>query len=238
MLNNLTSHPLIQHIAKILPPQAELFVVGGAVRDVLLNRAITDLDLVVQNVPMANLRAALEKLGTVDVSGEQWGVLSLAIDGNTVDVALPREEIQRTGNGHYFDVHVTADPNLPIVDDLRRRDFTINAMALNARSGELTDPYHGQEDCQHRILRTVGDPAQRFAQDHSRILRCLRFATQLGCTIEPLTWEGLRTAVREAGQLRVPKRIWEQEFAKAQENLPAFHEWLRKAGVETHHAHA
>lgn len=235
-MQRLITNPNVQAILNALPADAELFVVGGAVRDVALNRDITDLDLVVQKVPIANLRAALEKLGSVDTSGEQWGVLALTLNNQTIDLALPREEIQRTGNGHYFDVHVTADPNLPITDDLRRRDFTINAMALNVRTGELTDPYHGQADCREKVLRTVGNPAERFAQDHSRILRCLRFAVQLGCTIEPLTWQGLRSVVAEAKQLRAPKRLWEQEFAKAQGNLPAFHEWLRKAGIETHHA--
>ena len=130
---------------------------------------------------------------------------------------------------------MTADPNLPIEIDLRRRDFTINAMALNVQTGELVDPFHGQVDVKHKTLRTVGNPVTRFTQDHSRILRCLRFATQLGFAIEPITWEGLRTVVRQVGQLKVPKRIWEQEFAKAEVHLHTYHEWLRKAGIETHH---
>ncbi len=237
-MEKLIHQPTVQRILTALPADAELFVVGGAVRDVLLGRQLGDLDLVVRKLPLPSLREALRQLGEVDTSGEKWGVLALTLNNQTIDLALPREEIQRTGNGHYFDVHVTADPDLPITDDLRRRDFTINAMALNVRTGELTDPYHGQADCREKVLRTVGNPAERFAQDHSRILRCLRFAVQLGCTIEPLTWEGLRRVVADAKQLRVPKRLWEQEFAKAQNNLPAFHEWLRKAGIETHHADA
>jgi tRNA nucleotidyltransferase (CCA-adding enzyme) len=233
--DNLTNHPLIQHIAKVLPPQAELFVVGGAVRDALLNRPVTDLDLMVRGVAMGDLMQALRKLGEVDASGENWGVLGLTLDGKRIDVALPREEIQKNGDGHYFDVQVTADPNLPITDDLRRRDFTINAMALDVQTGKLVDPFHGQVDVQHRTLRTVGNPVTRFSQDHSRILRCLRFATQLGFTIEPITWEGLRTVVQQVGQLKIPKRIWEQEFAKAEANLPTYHEWLRRAGIERIH---
>ena len=237
-MEKIINHPLVQKVLNVLPTSAELFVVGGAVRDALLGRPITDLDLVVRKLPSAELKTALEKLGPIDTSGEKWGVLALTLDGSKIDVALPREETQQKGDGHYFDTQVTADPNLPVITDLRRRDFTINAMALNVRSGELVDPFHGQVDVKHKTLRTVGNPIARFTQDHSRILRCLRFATQLGFAIEPITWEGLRMAVKQAGQLKIPKRIWEQEFAKAETNLPAFHEWLRKARIETHHVDA
>ncbi|MDP2789603.1 MAG: hypothetical protein Q8O51_00570 [bacterium] len=232
----LRTHPYLQRIAKVLPKGVELYVVGGAVRDALLGRPITDLDLVVRGVTIAKLEQSMKTLGEIDTSGKQWGVLGLTLDGQRIDVAIPREEIQKKGDGHYFDVQVTADANLPIEADLKRRDFTINAMALNVQTGELVDPFHGQVDVKHKTLRTVGNPVTRFTQDHSRILRCLRFATQLGFAIEPITWDGLRTVVRQVGQLKIPKRIWEQEFAKAEANLPTYHEWLRKAGIETHHA--
>ncbi len=238
LLPRCSTHPKVHALRTALPKHATLYVVGGAVRDELLNRPLTDIDVVVGGVPMSELTPALRKLGAVDTSGETWGVLGLTLDGQRIDVALPREEIQVKGDGHYFDVRVTANPNLPIVDDLRRRDFTINAMALNVQTGELVNPFHGQDDVQHATLRTVGNPVTRFTQDHSRILRCLRFATQLGFSIEPLTWEGLRTVVQQAGQLKIPKRIWAQEFAKAEADLPTYHEWLRKAGIETHHVDA
>lgn len=235
-MKDLTHDQSVQRILGVLPNSAELFVVGGAVRDALLQRNLTDLDLMVRGITLDDLRTCLETLGGVDTSGSTWGVLALTLASQTIDVSLPREEMQRTGDGHYFDVHVTADPHLPVADDLRRRDFTINAMALNVRTGELVDPYHGQEDCRERVLRTIGNPVTRFAQDHSRILRCLRFATQLGFAIEPITWEGLRTVVAQVGQLKVPKRIWEQEFAKAHADLEIFHDWLKKAGIEPIHA--
>ncbi|MEK7570280.1 MAG: hypothetical protein AAB515_02475 [Patescibacteria group bacterium] len=236
MENPLARNPTVKKILVALPSATELFVVGGAVRDALLNRPVTDLDLVARGIDLLDLKAALASLGTVNATGEQWSVLSLALDGRTVDVALPREEKLRTGDGGYFDTQAQANPALPIETDLTRRDFTVNAMALNVRSGELVDPYHGQLDVQQKILRTVGNPVTRFAQDHSRILRCLRFATQLGFAIEPITWEGLRTVVAQVGQLKVPKRIWEREFAKAHADLETLHDWLRKAGIEATHA--
>lgn len=236
MENRLTNHPTIQKILAALPKNAELFVVGGAVRDALHNRPVTDLDLVVRGLAMPELKAALATLGPLDANGETWGVLALTHDGRNVDVALPREEKMRKGDGGYFDTQAQPNPVLPIEADLKRRDFTVNAMALNVRTDELIDPFHGQEDCKHKVLRTVGNPVTRFTQDHSRILRCVRFATQLGFAIEPITWEGLRTVVQQVGQLKVPKRIWEQEFAKAEANLPTYHEWLRRAGIERVHA--
>lgn len=218
-----------------LPKNADLFVVGGAVRDALLGRPVTDLDLIARGMALADLKARLSTLGTIDTSGERWGVLSLTLDGSKNDIALPREEKVHTGDGGYFDTQAQPNPALPIVTDLKRRDFTVNAMALNIRTGELIDPFHGQEDCKQKVLRTVGNPVERFTQDHSRILRCLRFATQLGFTIEPITWEGLHTVVTQTGQLRIPKRIWEQEFTRARPDLEIFHDWLKKAGIEPTH---
>ncbi|MFA6043011.1 MAG: hypothetical protein WCV85_05425 [Patescibacteria group bacterium] len=235
MVTQVKNHPTIQKILQALPTTAELFVVGGSVRDALLNRPTTDLDLVVRNLPIDELRAALQSIGTVDEKGARWGVLTLTIGDEAVDIALPRSE-QTDANGAYHDTQAVPDPELPMETDLQRRDFTINAMAVNTRTGELVDPFHGQVDTNQKTLRTVGNPEVRFAEDHTRILRCLRFATQLGFAIEPITWEGLRTVVRQAGQLRIPKRIWEQEFAKAQDDLPTLHEWLRKAGIEPVHA--
>ncbi len=236
MASTLTTDPRIQAVLNVLPASAELFVVGGAVRDALLNRPVTDLDLVARGVSLLDLKAALARLGPVNANGEQWSVLSLTLDGRTVDVALPREEKTTKGDGGYFDTQAQPNPELPIERDLKRRDFTVNALALNVRSGELVDPCHGQIDILQRTLRTVGNPTTRFAQDHSRILRCLRFATQLGFTIEPITWEGLRTVVAKAGQLRIPKRIWEREFAKVHTDLETLHDWLKKAGIEPTHA--
>jgi tRNA nucleotidyltransferase/poly(A) polymerase len=234
MLDQLVTQPIVKKILQVLPKTAEIFIVGGAVRDVLLERPITDLDFVIRHIPIAELQKSLSVFGEVNEKGLKWGVLTVALDGESIDVALPRKE-QGGENGAYHETSAAPDLELPIETDLKRRDFTINAMAVNARTGELVDPYHGKVDTLQKMLRTIGNPETRFAEDHSRILRCLRLAAQLGFAIEPITWEGLRTVVQTAGQLRVPKRIWEQEFAKAQTDLPTFHELLRKAGIEKIH---
>ena len=229
------NHSAVKKIVSTLPKHAQVFVVGGAVRDVLLKRPIGDLDLVVRHVPLKTMREWLEHLGTIDDRGQAWGVLQVTIDGEKIDVALPRADTQRRGDGSYTDTRATPDPELIIEEDLRRRDFTINALALDLKSGELIDPFHGNIDCKEKILRTVGNPATRFAEDHSRILRCLRLATQLDFKFEPLTWQALKTTVQTKSPLNIPARIWKQEQNKVEYSLATYHEWLRKAGIETHH---
>jgi tRNA nucleotidyltransferase/poly(A) polymerase len=232
--NQLTKNSSVKAILRSLPQNAEIFIVGGAVRDALLDRPVTDLDFVVRHIPLTELQKLLSALGGVDTKGIKWGVLTVELNGESIDVALPRQE-QGGENGAYHETTAAPDPELPIEADLKRRDFTINAIAINARTGELVDPFHGKADVIQKILRTIGNPETRFAEDHSRILRCLRLSTQLGFAIEPITWEGLCKVVKHAGELRVPKRIWEQEFAKAQIDLPTFHELLKKSGIEKTH---
>ncbi len=238
MFDVLTNRPVVQALLRNLPVFAEAFAVGGAVRDAVLDRPVGDLDVVVRHVPLAELRTVLEKLGHVDAKGEQWGVLAMTVGDAHVDVALPREDMVKKNNGGYFDTVAKPDPELPIVTDLKRRDFTVNTLALNLRTNELVDPFHAMLDLRQKVLRTIGNPTARFSEDHTRILRCLRFATQLGFTIEPLTWEALKTVVQGKAPLHIPLRVWKQELQKASADLPAYHEWLRKAGIETHHADA
>lgn len=111
--------------------------------------------------------------------------------GEIVDIALPRTDAS-FGTGRYRDVEVRADPNLPIAEDLKRRDFTINAMAWDIQSGELIDPHQGQSDLQQKIIRCVGQPSARFQEDATRILRAVRLAAELGFTIEQQTADALR----------------------------------------------
>lgn len=177
-------------------PEAEWFLVGGAVRDELLGReGRKDFDLVVRNVSLQDLSKELALLGKVDLVGRTFGVLKFVPQGfenvAAVDIAWPRTE-RAGGSGGYRDFSVFADPQLPIEQDLGRRDFTMNAIAWNLRTNEYTDPYDGRGDIERKVIRAVGKPAERFAEDLSRVLRALRFACQLGFAIEPATWEGIK----------------------------------------------
>jgi poly(A) polymerase len=187
---------LVRQLAAI---GGEWFLVGGAVRDLALRRPIKDVDLVVRGLPIDRVRAALERHGRVDLVGKHFGVLkflprSIEVD-DAIDVALPRTEHSLHGTGGYKDFTIQSDPNLPIEEDLRRRDFTVNAMAWHVAADRLIDPFNGREDLAAKRLRAVGKPAERFAEDYSRLLRGLRFACQLGFDIEPETWQALSHAV-------------------------------------------
>lgn len=220
-------------LAKRLP-KAEVFVVGGAVRDALLARkGRMDLDLVVRGVPIRTLQKELARLGRVDLVGRVFGVLKFIpksmVNGQMsnvpIDIALPRTD-HALGTGGYRDVAIKADPRLPIEDDLSRRDFTVNAMAFDLKAGRLIDPFHGMHDLSKGIVRAVGVPSKRFAEDYSRMLRAVRFAAQLGFEIEPKTWRSVKRHIahimeQRAGVWTVPRETVAKEFLKSFAAAPA-----------------
>ncbi len=155
----------------------ELYQVGGAVRDSFLGLENKDQDFLVTNLELPALQAALEQFARVDLVGASFGVLKVTLEQETVDVALPRTE--RSTGVHHRDFEVSHSASLKLEDDLARRDFTVNAMALRVRDGELIDPFHGQRDLEARVLRPVGNGADRFAEDPLRMLRAARFLAKL-----------------------------------------------------------
>lgn len=177
----------------------ELYVVGGAVRDALLGRTHKkDLDLLVRGVDGTKLESFLRNLGYVNYVGRTFGVWKFSPKGGTetIDIALPRTEVSKKTGG-YRDVVVQSNAQLPLKEDLARRDFTINAMAWSLKDGTLIDPFHGMQDVSRRIIRAVGDPKERFREDYTRILRGLRFAVELEATIAPGTWQQMKKLVKQ-----------------------------------------
>jgi tRNA nucleotidyltransferase/poly(A) polymerase len=182
-------------------PRAEAYVVGGAVRDCLLGRATKDYDFVVRNVLMVRLQKFLAAYGSVNLVGKKFGVLKFTPWKNPalepIDIALPRTEFSIGHSGHYRDFHIQSDPSLPIEDDLSRRDFTVNALAWDIKNSRCIDPFGGQADLKRNIIRAVGKPAARFAEDYSRVLRVVRFACSLKFTIEEETLRALPRIVKK-----------------------------------------
>lgn len=168
-------------------PRAECYLVGGAVRDMLLSRPTKDYDFVVRNVPITALQKFLKSHGTVRLVGKKFGVFKF----KDYDIALPRTEHSLANTGHYRDFKIKTDHRLPIEEDLSRRDFTANALALDLKTDAIVDPYDGSSDIKKKIIRTVGKPNDRFREDYSRMLRAVRFSCQLGFRIE----ENTRTAI-------------------------------------------
>lgn len=222
--------PLQQHL-----PTARIYLVGGAVRDALIGKAKQkDFDVVVQGVDAKTLEQVLSSMGRVDLVGKTFGVFKFRAakshSKEVVDIALPRRE-HAFGTGGYREVDVQSDPTLPIEKDLERRDFTINAIAVEVTpgvplgQGRLVDPYKGFDDLRDRILRTVGTPSVRFQEDYSRLLRALRFTCQLNLTIEPSTWKALIEYIPHLNEMnvdaiddqdrKVPYEIISKEFLKS-----------------------
>jgi len=170
---------------------ARVYMVGGTVRDELLGHPRKDLDLLVTGLPQKVLISALRPYGRVQLTGRAFGVIKFVPrgwDGPPIDVALPRTEIS-TGIGHR-DFVVTFDHTLPVDTDLGRRDFTMNAMAIDLADGRLRDPFGGYRDLQQRLLRQVSPLT--FPEDPLRMLRGIQLAARFQLQSEPATRDAMR----------------------------------------------
>jgi tRNA nucleotidyltransferase/poly(A) polymerase len=210
-------------------PQAEIFLVGGIVRDTILKRESKDYDFVVRNVPAKQLQQFLAKEGWVDLVGKNFGVFKFIPRGfkdmEALDIALPRTE-HAFLTGGYKDFDVQSDPKLPIEEDLKRRDFIINALAFDIQQKKIIDLFGGLTDIKKKIIRTVGKPTERFKEDYSRILRALRFACQLDFAIAKQTWSALQKLMKNINNKQgkdfiVPRETIAKEMVKAFTTNPA-----------------
>jgi tRNA nucleotidyltransferase (CCA-adding enzyme) len=154
-------------------------IVGGWVRDRLLERDAQNVDLEVFGVPPQDLRALLERFGTVEAVGESFQVYKLG----DIDVSLPRRD-SKAGRGHRGFV-VSGDPHMSIEEAARRRDFTVNAISWDPLTGEYCDPFNGREDLKRRLLRLV-DPAT-FPDDSLRVLRAVQLAARFELAVDERT---------------------------------------------------
>lgn len=156
----------------------EAWAVGGALRDELLGRIRKDWDLATDARP-ADVRALFRR--TVALGQEHGTVGVIASDETMYEVTTFRLDIQTDGR------HAVVEFADTVEDDLARRDFTINALAWRPATGEFRDPFGGRADLEGRRLQAVGDPSRRFAEDHLRVLRGLRFAGSFGLELDPET---------------------------------------------------
>ncbi|MBI2341801.1 MAG: HDIG domain-containing protein, partial [Deltaproteobacteria bacterium] len=169
----------------------EIYEVGGTVRDRILGLSHKDRDFLVTGIPIDKLSEILKTFGVVTFVGKSFGVLKFSPfkeKGVTYDIAIPRKEVS-TGSGHR-DFEVSYDHALPVEIDLSRRDFTINAMAKNIRTGEIIDPFGGREDLKKLLLKQVFDGA--FREDPLRLLRAVQFAARFNLSIEPETHANMK----------------------------------------------
>ena len=161
----------------------EAYVVGGCVRDSILGRNPNDWDITTSASPQ-QVKELFQR--TVD-TGLQHGTVTVLMDKEGYEVTTYRVDGDYEDGRHPKQVMFTSS----LEEDLKRRDFTINAMAYHPERG-LVDLFHGMEDMEHKIVRCVGDPMERFHEDALRILRAVRFSAQLGFTIEEKTKAGIQ----------------------------------------------
>ena len=181
------------------------YVVGGCVRDSLMGLTPHDWDLCTSALP----QQGMELFGAEKCipTGLQHGTVTVKQGGGLYEITTFRTEGAYTDGRHPDEVHFVPD----VREDLARRDFTINAMAYNAKEG-LIDPFGGQADLQSGILRAVGVPHQRFTEDALRILRLYRFAARFGFSINPPTAQAAQELCAHLDCVSV-ERI-EEELAK------------------------
>lgn len=179
------------YIKALTDAGGDLYEVGGPVRDRILGKAIKDHDILCRNLSMKRIISLLAPYGKTAAVGKSFGVIKFSPHRApyvSMDIALPRKE-RSTGSGHR-DFDVDFDPILPIEEDLGRRDFTINAMAMSLADGQIIDPFDGRTDLERRTLRMVFPKA--FEEDPLRLVRAVQFAARLDLTIEPETWNSMR----------------------------------------------
>lgn len=160
------------------------YLVGGSIRDILMNNQVSDYDLATNAVP-----EDLKKIfPNAILFGEKFGTIMLVISNKRIEITTLRSESEYNDNRHPAKVSFIDDIN----EDLKRRDFTINALAFDLINSKLIDIFGGKEDLQHKIIRAVGDPDERFKEDALRLLRAVRFSLKLDFVVEENTYNSIK----------------------------------------------
>src|SRR5216110_2062493 len=193
----------VLQIAKTLEAAGfETWCVGGAIRDNLLGLANHDFDLTTA-APPAAVQQAFRR--TVPVGIEHGTVAVLDAANRPHEVTTFRKDIQTDGR------HAVVEFGVSLMDDLARRDFTINAIAYHPIRHEWRDPFQGAQDLAKKLIRSVGDPNWRFQEDYLRILRALRFSARFEFRIQAGTLEAAKANIQGLAQLSA-ERVHDEWF--------------------------
>lgn len=184
--------PVLAILRRLEDAGHETWCVGGAVRDELLGNVQQDVDLATAAAPEVVLKLFRR---TVPV-GIEHGTIGVLDDDNVLhEVTTFRRDVRTDGR------HAIVEFGVSLDEDLARRDFTINAIAYHPVRHAWRDPFAGRDDLRQGIIRAVGEPAVRFAEDRLRILRALRFAARFDFTIDPATWAAATDQAHDIGHL-------------------------------------
>ena len=183
-----------------------IYACGGAIRDILLGQTPKDYDFC-SELTTDEIKEQLKGKHRAYCIGERYGTIGFRCLEQDIEITTFRKNEYATKSRK---PEVTFGTDL--IEDLQRRDFTINSMALNATTFKLIDPFDGQKDLQNRLIKAVGSPKLRFREDPLRILRCIRFATVLDFEIEELTLKKLKSMTYSL--MRISRERWVEEFNK------------------------
>lgn len=184
----------------------EAYLVGGAVRDICLNKKASDWDVATNATP----QNVMKMFKFVVPTGFEHGTVTVHFHKVEIEVTTFRTESGYSDARHPDSINYAAT----IEEDLARRDFTMNAIAVNLKNGRLTDPYHGQKDIKKKLIRTVGNPLERFMEDGLRPIRALRFASKLGFAIEKKTFDAIFDNEVQKKVLSISIERFRDEFEK------------------------
>lgn len=176
----------VKKALSMLSQKGEAYIVGGCVRDSLLGFNPTDYDITTSLTP-DEVKSIFHKHPIIKSTGEKHGTVSVIIDGKILEITTFRTESKYLDGRHPSSVSFAKS----LSEDLSRRDFTINAMAYNDESG-IIDMFNGIRDLKLGIVRTVGNPFERFSEDYLRMLRAIRFAGRFNFKIEEETSKAIK----------------------------------------------
>jgi len=200
----------------------EALLAGGCVRDMLLGRRAKDYDVATDAQP----KDVIKLFGRTLKVGAKFGVVIVLMQGRQVEVATFRTE-----SGYADGRHPAVVEFAEAAEDASRRDFTINGMFYDPLGNKVVDYVNGQVDLKKRIVRTIGKPTERFGEDYLRMLRAVRFSTQLGFTIEPATWSAIRRNAKNISKISGERIAIELEGILVHPNRSAGASMLAKSGL-------
>src|SRR6516162_3797687 len=198
----MTSRALANAICEMLERhQYRALLVGGCVRDLLLGREPADYDVATDATPVEVAGLFPESVAV----GAQFGVMLIPKDGLKVEVATFRSDVGYSDGRHPDRVVYSKTPE----EDVERRDFTINGLLMRHDTGEVLDFVGGRKDLQAGLVRAIGDPDRRFAEDKLRMMRAVRFAARFGFETDEATFGSIRRHVSEIQRVS-PERLREE----------------------------
>lgn len=198
----------------------EAYIVGGCVRDVILKKSPKDWDITTEAKP----EEVIKLFDKVILTGLKHGTVTVIINNEAYEVTTYRTDGEYKDNRHPTEVKFVSS----LKEDLKRRDFTINAMAYNEHDG-LVDYFNGLDDLKKKIIKTVGEPKERFNEDALRMLRAVRFSAQLDFHIDEKILEAIRKLKENINN--ISKERIREEFNKTLINNPRKIDVLRECGI-------